>query len=218
MNNVLFRSLETVTLVAFAAAVGATPGSAQSSRTDRDAPANLTGAWTLNKDLSDDAAKLLEAMQGRDLGGSGAHRPPAGGGHGPGMHGGGGGGRGGMTPEQMRAMRARMSDVLESPTKLTIVHADASVTLTDNHGRSQRLTLNNKKEMRPVDNRMVEVRTRCDDDRLVNETWLGDGLKLTETYALASGGRQLQVSVKVDGSHLPRPMKFRRIYDAVSLR
>lgn len=217
MYRLFGRLLETVTLVAFAAAVGATPGSAQSSRTDRGAPANLTGAWTLNKDLSDDAAKLLEAMQSGDHGGSDAHRPPAGGGHGPGMHGG-GGGRGGMTPEQMRAMRARMTDVLEPPTTLTIVQADASVTLTDNHGRSQRLTLNNKKEKRPVDNRMVEVRTKWDDDRLVNETWLGDGLKLTETYALASGGRQLQVSVKVEGSHLPRPMNFRRIYDAVSLR
>lgn len=212
MHRLFGRLLETFTFVAFAAVVAATPGSAQSSRTDRDALANLTGAWTLNKELSDDAAKVMEAMQGGDHGGR-----PAGGGHGPGMHGG-GSNRADMTPEQMRAMRARMSDVLEAPTTLTIVQADASVTLTDNHGRSQRLTVNNKKEKRPVDNRMVEVRTKWDDDRLVNETWLGDGLKLTETYALASGRRQLQVSVKLEGSHLPRPMNFRRIYDAVSLR
>lgn len=112
MYRVFVRSLETVMLVAFAAVVGATSGSAQSSRTDRDAPANLTGAWALNKELSDDAAKLMEAMQGGDHGGSGGQRPPVGG-HGPGMHGGGGtgGSRGGMTPEQMRAIR---SDVLAS--------------------------------------------------------------------------------------------------------
>lgn len=215
MYRVFFRSLEAFTFVAFAAVVGATPGSAQPSRTDRDAPVNLTGAWTLNKDLSDDAAKLMEAMQGGDHGGSGG-RPP-GGGHGPRMHSG-GSNRGDMTPEQMRAMRARMSDVLEAPLTLTIVQADASVTLTDNHGRSQRLTLNNKKEKRPVDNRMVDVRTKLDGDRVVNETWLGNGLNLTETYSLASGRRQLQVSVKLEGSHLPRPMSLRRVYDAVSVR
>ena len=216
MYRVFVRSLKTVMLVAFAAVVGATSGSAQSSRTDRDAPANLTGAWTLNKELSDDAAKLMEAMQGGDHGGSGGQRPPVGG-HGPGMHGGGGtgGSRGGMTPEQMRAIR---SDVLEAPSKLTIVQADGSVTFTDNDGRSRRLTTNNKKEKRPVDNRMVEVRTKWDDGRLVNEMWLRDGMKLTETYSLASERRQLHVMVKLEGSNLPRPVNFRRVYGAESLQ
>lgn len=177
----------------------------------------------MNKHLSDDAAKLMEAMQGGDHGGSGGgHMPPGGfsGGHGPGMHGGGamGGNRGGMTPEQMRAMRARMSEALEAPARLTIVQADGSVRLTDNHGRSQRLTTNNKKEKRPIDNQMVEVRTKWDDGRLVNEMWLGDGMKLTETYSLASDRRQLHVMVKFEGSHLPRPVSFRRLYDAEGLR
>jgi hypothetical protein len=215
---VLARSLETFTLVVFAA-IAASAVSAQSPRAARDTPANLTGAWTLNRDLSDDAGELMEAMQGGDHGGSGGGRTPGGfgGGHGPGMHGGGGtaGNRGGLTPEQMRA---RMGDVLEAPARITIVHSNGSVTVTDNHGRSQRLTTNNKKEKRPVDNRRVEVRAKWDDGRLINETWLGDGMKLTETYSLASEWRQLHVAVKLEGSHLPRSVTFRRVYDAESVR
>lgn len=133
----------------------------------------LTGAWTLNKDLSDDVSGMMAKIMSGDRGGpGGGHTPPAGvgGGHGPGMHG--GGSRGGMTPEQMRAMRARMSDVLEGPTKVTIVVGDGSVTLTDNQGRSRRLMVNNKREKRPMDNRRVDVRTKWDDGRLVTETWL----------------------------------------------
>jgi len=215
-----FRLLRTMSLVVSMVAIAANV-SAQSLATERDNVPNLTGAWTLNKDLSDDAAKLLESMQGGDHAGSGGgHTPPGGsGGHGPGMHGGSGaGGNRGMTPEQMRAMRARMNSVLEAPTKLTIVQADGSVTLTDNDGRSRRLTTNNKKEKRPADNRMVDARTKWDDARLVNETWIDDGLKLTETYSTDSERQQLQVMVKLEGSHLPRPINFRRVYNAESLR
>lgn len=218
MYSVSFGLLGTLTLVVSTVAAAANGVSAQPLATERDKIPKLTGAWTLNKDLSDDAGKLMEAMQGGGQGGPGGHTPPggSGGGHGPGMHG--GGNRGGMTPEQMRAMRAGMSDVLEAPARLTIVQGDGSVSLTDNHGRSQRLTVDNKREKRPVDNRMVEVRTKWDNGGLVNETWLADGMKLTETYSLASERRQLHVSVKLDGSHLPRPMNFRRVYDAVSVR
>ena len=119
-----------------------------------------------------------------------------------------------MTPEQMRAMH----DMLEAPAKLTVVQGDGSVTLTDNQGRSRRLTVNNKREKRPMDNRMVDVRTKWDDGRLVTETWLDDRMKVTETYSLAPGGRQLLVSLKLEGSHLPRAMNFRRVYDPDTLR
>jgi hypothetical protein len=216
MYSVSFRLLGALAVVLSTAAAAASV-CAQSLATERDKVPNLTGAWTLNQDLSDDGAKLIESMQSGDHGGSGGG---FGGGHGPGMHGGGGAGgnRGGMTPEQMRAMRSRMNYVLEASTKLTIVQADGSVILTDNDGRSLRLTTNNKKENRPVDNRMVDVRTKWDDGRLVNETWLNDGVKLTETYSLTSERQQLQIMVKLEGSHLPRPINFRRVYNAESLR
>lgn len=219
MHSDSFGLLRTVSVVVSVAAAAANV-SAQSLATQRDNVPNVTGAWTLNKDLSDDPAKLLESMQSGDHGGAGGgHTPRGGGGHGPGMHSGGGaGGDRGMTPEQMRAMRARLNYVLEAPTNLTIVQADGSVTLTANDGRSRRLTTNNKKEKRPVDNRMIDVRTKWDDGRLVNETWLDDGMKLTETYSTDSERQQLQVIVKLEGSHLPRPISLRRVYNAERLR
>lgn len=142
MYSVSIGLLRTLTLVVSTVAGAANGVSAQSLATERDKIPNLTGAWTLNKDLTDDAAKLMETMQGGDHGGSGGgHTRPGGiGGHGPGMHGGGGMGssRGGMTPEQMQAMRARMNHAVEAPARLTIVQADGSITFTDSYGRSQR--------------------------------------------------------------------------------
>ena len=212
MSNVFARSAAAILMVLSFIALGG----AAAAQTQRGAAADLTGAWTLNQDLSDDAAKVMEKMMSGDHGSGGGHTPPAGvgGGHGPGMHGGGSGNRGGMRPEQMRAMR----DVLEAPAKLTVVEGDGFVSLTDNQGRSRRLIVNNKREKRAVDNRMVDVRTKWDDGRLVTETWLDDGMKLTETYSLAPGRRQLLVSLKLEGSHLPRAMNFRRVYDPDTLR
>jgi hypothetical protein len=217
MFNVSFAVVRMMPLVVATAAFVAHSASAQSPATARDRIPNLTGVWSLNNGLSDDAAKLMETQFGGDHGGSGAgHRPPGGaGGHGPGMHG--GGGRE-MSPEQMRAMRARMMSALDAPARLTVTQADGSITITDSYGRSQRLATNNKKEQLPLDNRMVDVKTRWDDGRLVKETSLADGMKLTETYSTIAEPRQLHVMVKLEGSHLPRPIIFRRVYDAESVR
>jgi hypothetical protein len=163
---------------------------------------NLTGSWTLNKDLSDDPAKAVETIHGQRSGRSG---------HGPWMH---GGGRGGMDRAQMDAMRR----ALESPARLTITQADGSITFREGDSGSQTLTTNNKKQTVRLDNRTIEVRTRWDSGRLVKETSLADGMKLTETYSLVSEPRQLHVMVKLEGSRIPRPVNLRRWYDAESGR
>lgn len=195
----LFGLLKTLIVTVFAVAAAATGLSAHSLAAERDKTANLTGAWRLNKDLSDDPAQAMAGMQGERRGGSG---------HGPWRHG--GGGRGGMDPGRMETMHRAM----EAAARLTITQADGSITFTDGDGRSQRLTTNNKKEELPLDDRTVEVRTKWDDGRLVKETSLGDGMKLTETYSLVSEPRRLHVMVKLDSSHLPRPVNLRRVYDA----
>jgi hypothetical protein len=65
---------------------------------------------------------------------------------------------------------------------------------------------------------MAEVRTKWDDGRLVNETRFGDGMKVTETYSIGSERRQLNVAVKLEGSHVPRPVNLRRVYEAETPR
>jgi hypothetical protein len=173
-------------------------------RKQKSQTADFTGDWTLNKNLSDDAAKVMESMHSERGGGSG---------RGPWMHG--GGGSKGMDPEQRQAMRR----AIEAPARLMITQTTDSITLTEDDGHSQTFTTNNKKEKVPLGDRTVEVKTKWDDDgHLVKETSLADGVKLTETYSLISQSQQLQVMVKLDASHLPRPVLLTRTYDAQRAR
>lgn len=182
--------------------------SLQSHGNDRDIHSNLTGAWTLNGELSDDPAKVMETLHGVSGGGRGMPF----GGHGPGMHG--GGGRGPTDPEQMRARMA----LVEPPRRLTITQADQSITLTDGEGRSQTLSPNNRKQRVAKGTGTVDVKAKWDDERLVKETSLADGTKVTETYSLIPDARQLHVSVKIESAQMPRPIVLGRVYDAESLR
>ena len=154
-----------------------------------------TGEWTLNTDLSDDPAKVMESMHN---GGSGRGRW---------MHGGGGGG--GMDPAKMQAMRSAM----EAPAKLTITEADGSITFTDSEGRSQTFATNDKKEQHSIENGTADVKTKWEDGRLVKETSFDNGLKLTETYSLVPNADQLQVLAKLNVSHMSREVTLKRVYD-----
>jgi len=107
---------------------------------------------------------------------------------------------------------------IEPPARLTITQAESSVTVMDGDGRSQKLITNNKKQKLSRDGRTIEVKTKWDSGRLVKETSLADGIKLTETYSLISEPRQLHVMVKLDGSHMPGPINLRRVYDAENTR
>ena len=81
MSNVFARSAAAILMVLSFIALGG----AAAAQTQRGDAADLTGAWTLNKDLSDDAAKVMEKMMSGDHGSGDGHTPPAGvgGGHGP---------------------------------------------------------------------------------------------------------------------------------------
>ena len=208
MYRLSFYLLNTLIVGAFAAVV-----SGQSAR-----PANnLAGVWRFNKDLSDDLAKVMEATHGGSHGssGRGGHTPPSGrGGHGPGMHGGGRDSRsGGMDAEQQMRMWLH-----EPSAKLTITQTERAVTFTEGDGRSQTLATTNEKQRVPLGTGIVEVRSKWDDGRLVKETSLDDGTKVTETYSVVSEPRQLHVMIKLAGSRLPRPVNVRRVYDAENTR
>lgn len=88
-----------------------------------------------------------------------------------------------------------------------------SIAFADDRGRSQTLTTNNRKQKVSLEDRTIEVRTRWYDGRLFKETSLGDGLKLVEVYSLGSAGRQLHVTMKLEGSHQSQPVSVRRVYD-----
>jgi hypothetical protein len=174
---------------------------AQQASQPHTSHSDLAGAWSLNRNLSDDPATVMTRMR---EGGDGSHRPPFGG------HGGafGGGGRS-MNPDQMRTRLA----MLEPPKRLTIVQSDATVTLTDGEGRSQTFAVINQKQRLSIGGQAIDVRAKWDGDRLIKEMSLDGGAKIIETYSLTGEPRQLHVNVKLEGA-MPRTITLRRVYDA----
>jgi hypothetical protein len=205
MYRLLFRVLA-LSIAMFVPAGAGHAAPIQSHGGDRDTQPNLTGVWRLNSELSDDPATIMETMHG---GSGGGHSMPFGG-HGPGMH---GGGRAPMDPEQIRARMA----LVEAPRRLTITQTERTITLTDGAGRSQILTPNNRKQKVPIGNSAVDVKAKWADERLIKETSLADGTKITETYSLIPDARQLHVSVKIESSQMPRAIVLGRVYDAETL-
>jgi hypothetical protein len=204
--TVLSHVLPTVTVRMFVIAAGIlaqTPTDAHESRPD------FTGTWTLNRSASDDSSTLINRMHGGADGGG--HTPPSGGHR---MFGGGSSGRAPLTHEQIQARLA----LLEPPRKLTIIHSDRSITLTDGDGRSQTLTLDNQKQRLSIGTQMADVKAKWDDERLVKQVSLDDGAKVTETYSLNTQPRQLRVMVKFEAPQVPSPIVLGRVYDAESPR
>lgn len=200
-------------VVAGGAHLAAAPAAAKYAQ-GGDTP-NLTGEWSLNKDLSDDARKAAASGDGgRARPGGGGRMPGGGGGRGGGRGGGMGGGRGaGMDPERMQQTRASMSEAMRPPARITITQTVGAVTMTDGEGRSQTFSTDGKKEKHQIGGRTVETKTRWSGARLSKEISFGDGLTVTETYALAPENNQLHVIAKVEHSKMGRPVTLKRIYD-----
>lgn len=188
---------------------------AADGRAASDTP-SLAGAWTLNKDLSDQPA----ADQGdRDSGDRGQRGGGSGGRRGRGGFGGGFGGRGGyggggqtMDPEQRARVRAAMRDIVNPPDHLTIVQTDTTIVLTAPDGRTTRLAADGKKVK--DENTGIERKTKWDAGRLVSEISGPGGMKATETYALNPDLHQLRLTTQVEGARGRQARTITHVYDA----
>jgi hypothetical protein len=175
---------------------------------------SLTGAWTLNKDLSDkppSAGEGREGSEGRRSGGSGGgHRGGFGGGGFGGGNGGGGRSTDGRNPEDVQRQRNALRDELQPAEHLTITETGALVIMTAGDGRTTRMSVDGKKIKDESTN--VERRTKRDGGKLVSEiTGLGNG-KITETYSVDDEHKQLHVLLEIEGSK--RKATTSRVYDA----
>jgi hypothetical protein len=206
--------MKTFTAVALVVAFGWSRGlpSAQSAQTAARPP--LTGAWTLNKDLSDKAPERGE----RERDGRGGRRGGGGMGRGGGGMGrggfGGGMGRGGRgsDPQDMARMRDAMRDLLEPADRLTIVETESMVIVTSSDGRTTRLSPDGKKIK--DENTNVERRTRRENGTLVSEiSGLGPG-KITQTFSVDQDTRQLRIVLLLEGGRDPEPRTITHLYDA----
>jgi hypothetical protein len=176
----------------------------------------LTGAWTLNKDLSDKAPERGE----REQDGRGGRRGGGGMGRGGGGMGRGGFGRGmgrggrGSDPQDMARMRDAMRDLLEPADRLTIVETESMVIVTSSDGRTTRLSPDGKKIKDESTN--VERRTRWDAGKLVSEVGgLGPG-RITQTFGVDPDARQLRIVTVIEGGRESQPRTVTHVYDAES--
>jgi hypothetical protein len=169
-------------------------------------PHTITGAWTLNKDLSDQPPERGDRDQGdvgrgtRGGGGGGGRRGGGGFGGGRGMgRGGGGMGRpAAMNPEDMARMRDAMRDLTNPSDHLTIVETESMVVITAADGRTTRLSTDGKKIK--DDNTHIERKTKWDGAKLVTEiSGLGPAGKATQTLAADPETHQLRIVVQMEG-------------------
>ena len=114
--------------------------------------------------------------------------------------------------------RQTMQLAMDAPTQLRILRDDSTVTLVSvSIGDSVRLRTNGKKITEKVEGAGdLEIKAEWKDDGLIVERKVNGGGKDTETYFRSSDNKQMMVIVKLETSRLPKPVEFRRVYDAVA--
>ena len=175
---------------------------------------NLTGTWQLNKDQSDDPAKVIRDARSENGGGGGGGRGGfSGGGMGMGRHhGGGGGSRGGGSDSSSSGGFNERFAALET---LQIDHKDPSLEITDAAGRERTLYTDGRKtEEEHSYGGTTAVTASWKDGHLEVVSKPESGAKITETYAVAADHSQMTVTTKVDGGR-SGSYTIRRVYDAV---
>ena len=209
-------------LVVFVTAlIGAWLSAESRAQTPPQAPP-ITGAWTLNADLSDKPPSQSQSSEGDSSGrrsgsGGGGGGGMGRGGMGGGRHGGGGMGRGGMgggaanaNPEDAQRLRDAMRDITNAAPHLTIVQTDSQmVVVTTGDGIVTRLSPDGKKIK--DDSTKIERKTKWDGAKLVCEISGAVPVKMTETYEVVPEQHQLVITLVTDTKP---PVTRRHVYDA----
>src|SRR5262245_11227599 len=208
------RNLANVTVVVGIAVFIAT-WLAVESRAQAPETGALAGAWTLNRDASDQPVTRGDRGDSDARGRRGGFGGNGGGMRRGGYRGGGGGGRaGGMDrdPDEMARLRDAMRDVMNPPDHLTIVQSGALVILTSADGRTTRLSTDGSKIK--DENTKIERKTKWDGGKLVSEiSGLGPG-KVTQTFAVDPEHHQLRIAVQTEGGRQGQARTLTHVYDA----
>lgn len=154
---------------------------------------NITGTWVINLEQSDRPGDQMERR-----------RPPgAPGQHPPGEPGG----------ERRERFQQGFALMLQNSVAFKISEGDSTLTLVGAEGIERVLIPDGKERVQRIEGLgNVTVKTRWKGEKLVVERTLETGAKISETFELASEGRQLHIELKIIGG--PRTIEFRRVYDA----
>jgi hypothetical protein len=174
---------------------------------------DLSGAWTLNEELTARARAQqvgAEVSLGRriPIAGTGG---PVGGGRGPTDVNSGGGRR---NPEETAKAREGVRLASLVPAKLTVVRDGASLVVTDGAGMSSRLTPN-RTEKSELGALTVEAKAHWDGTTLVVERKFEGGVKTTDRYSVSADPRRLSIVSKIENKSVPgeRARTVHRVYN-----
>jgi len=177
---------------------------------------DVTGAWTLNRDLT-----TRPGQHGEDRGSSTGKRTPVGGsgmpmggGRGPGGMGGGYGGAR-ANPEEMAKAREAVRLAMLMPERLTIVRDGETIVLTDEDGISSKLTADGKTSKSTLGALKVETKAKWDADVLLVERKFEAGVKITDRYSVSGTPRRLTIASKIENGKMAgeRARTFQRVYE-----
>ena len=204
-----------------AAGVGLGPARIRGEEGSKVRPADLSGRWKLNRELSDDeeakASATIAGQIARDSSSNGSNGDSQGGSSGRGGRGrrGGGGGGGGRVSRPSdeagddldpRGPR-RTAGAAEA---LTITQTEPEIVVAELSGATRSFYPDGRSYK--ADEGASDVKARWRDGTLVVEKKSVHGWKLTETWQLSSDRSRLEVSLRFEGGSRPR-LSFKRVYD-----
>ncbi len=183
---------------------------------------NILGAWSFNKDQSDDGReKLRQARQAdntnRGNGGYGGGPRMGGGWPGGPMGGGWPGGPRGGSPQGGGDLSDTMGDIVNPPHEIKLSQnfdKDPEVLLSDDHEHRTAFFTDGRKLQKEKDASYQEVAAHWDNNNLVTDEKGSHGGKLSRTYELSSDGKQLIETVHLSDKNGNHPVTVRYVYDA----
>jgi hypothetical protein len=169
---------------------------------------NLSGTWRLNRELSDDPAKVLREAEPSDSSGA-----PTGGWSGR---------RGRRRGQSTREDSGPDPDWFANSETLRIRHNEPEVSIADAAGVERTLYTDGRKTEEDgshggttpgTPRRRSKVTTRWKDGHVEVVSVPEHGSKIVETYAVTADRKQLTVTTKIERGR--RTVTFRRVYDSL---
>jgi hypothetical protein len=110
-------------------------------------------------------------------------------------------------------MRLGLAVALQNSVAFRIEESDSTLTVIGAEGLRRVFHPDGRERERRIEGLgNVKVKARWKGDRLIVERLLEGGVKVTESFELGPGGRQLYLELKISGGR--RTIEFRRVYDA----
>ncbi len=113
----------------------------------------------------------------------------------------------------MKKTRAVMDELVTATPRLSIFQRDEGrIVFVDADGHTRTFTTNGKKEPHQLQAGTLETSTKWDGVKLVQQSTLGGGFKVTQTFAL-DDARRLVISTTLDDSRMGKVPPNTRVYD-----